>query len=156
MWPELLPERGFMLAGGQTQLLGPRSLCATRRRSINKRMWNTLRPKVSMAPRSWATGAVESCTTDVMTDGSKSGRLATLQQQEETALTVRPILHRDRPVNWPKAIPTPRARWRNGRVPGSPHTWAHGPCRPTLPSPAGPGSTGHSPPPARPVHAGIA
>ena len=26
-----------------------------------------------MAPRSWATGAVESCTTDMMTNGSKSG-----------------------------------------------------------------------------------
>ena len=50
----------------------------------------------SMAPRSWATGAVESCATDVMTDGSKSGRVATLHEQERTALTVRPILRRDR------------------------------------------------------------
>ena len=31
--------------------------------------------RVSMAPRSWATAAVESCTTDMMNDGSKSGRV---------------------------------------------------------------------------------
>ena len=50
---------------------------------------------VSMALRGWATGAVESCTTDLMTDGSKSVRVETLKEQEETALTVRPILRRD-------------------------------------------------------------
>ena len=31
-----------------------------------------------MAARKWATGAEEWCTTDVMTDGSKSGRVAAL------------------------------------------------------------------------------
>ena len=52
--------------------------------------------QVSMAPRYWATGAARSCTTDVMTDGSKSVGMETLKEQEETALTVRPILPRDR------------------------------------------------------------
>ena len=51
---------------------------------------------VSSALGSWAAGEVESCTTDMMTDGRKTGRLATLRQQEETALTVRPIHRRDR------------------------------------------------------------
>ena len=41
----------------------------------NRRGWEEL---VSRAPRNWATGAAESCTTDVMTDGSKSGRVAAL------------------------------------------------------------------------------
>ena len=52
---------------------------------------------VSMALRGWATGAVESCTTDLMTAVSKSGRVATLDKKEGTALlTMRPILPRDR------------------------------------------------------------
>ena len=42
-----------------------------------------------MAPRYWATGAAWSCTTDVMTDGSKLVGVAALQEQEETALAVR-------------------------------------------------------------------
>ena len=42
-----------------------------------------------MAPRSWATGAAESCTTDMMTNGSKSGGVTTLHEQEGAALTVR-------------------------------------------------------------------
>ena len=33
---------------------------------------------LSRVPRNWATGAAESCITDVMTDGSKSGRMAAL------------------------------------------------------------------------------
>ncbi len=36
-----------------------------------------------------AIGAAESRTTDVMSEDSKSGRVATLQDQEGTALTVR-------------------------------------------------------------------
>ena len=50
---------------------------------------------MSMAPRYWATEAAGSCTTDVMTDGSKSDRVATLREQDGTALKVRPILPRD-------------------------------------------------------------
>ena len=42
-----------------------------------------------MAPRSWATGAVESCTTDMMTNGSKSGGVTALHEWEGAALTVR-------------------------------------------------------------------
>ena len=49
-----------------------------------------------MARGSWATRAAESRTTGVMIDGSRSGSMATLQEWEETALTVRPILRRDR------------------------------------------------------------
>ena len=45
--------------------------------------------ELSMAPRYWATGAARSCTTDVMTDGSKLVGVAALQEQEETALAVR-------------------------------------------------------------------
>ena len=45
-----------------------------------------------MALRYWATGAEESCTTDVMTDGSKLVGMRTLKEQVETALTVCPIL----------------------------------------------------------------
>ena len=52
--------------------------------------------RVSMAPRYWAIGAARSCTTDVMTDVSKSVRVETLKEQEGTGLTVRPILPRDR------------------------------------------------------------
>ena len=52
---------------------------------------------MSMAARKWATGAEEWCITDVKTDGSKSGGVATLQEAEETALTVRTILRRGRP-----------------------------------------------------------
>ena len=33
-----------------------------------------------MALGNWGTGAAESCTTEMMTDGSKSGRVATLQE----------------------------------------------------------------------------
>ena len=36
------------------------------------------RRHLSRAVGSWAAGAAESCTTDVMTDGSKSGRVAAL------------------------------------------------------------------------------
>ena len=35
---------------------------------------------ISMAPRSWAIGTMESCSTDMMTDGSKSGRVATIHE----------------------------------------------------------------------------
>ena len=35
-----------------------------------------------MAPRYWATGAARSCTTDVMTDGSKLVEVGTFLQQE--------------------------------------------------------------------------
>ena len=45
--------------------------------------------KVSMALRSWATGAVESCTTGLMTVSSKLVGVGTLQEEEEGALTVR-------------------------------------------------------------------
>ena len=51
---------------------------------------------VSLALRYWATGGVWSCTTDVMTDGSKLVGVGKLKEQVETALTVRPILPRDR------------------------------------------------------------
>ena len=47
---------------------------------------------MSRAPRRCTTGAEESCTTDVMTDGSKLVGVGTLKEQVETALTVRPIL----------------------------------------------------------------
>ena len=50
---------------------------------------------LSMAPRYWATGAARSCTTDVMTDGSKLVGVGTLNEQVETALAVRPILPHD-------------------------------------------------------------
>ena len=40
--------------------------------------------------------AARSCTTDVMTDGSKLVGVGTLKERAETALTVRPILPRDR------------------------------------------------------------
>lgn len=52
---------------------------------------------VSMALGKWATRAVESRTTDLMNDGSKSGRVATIWEKEETDLTLRPILGRVRP-----------------------------------------------------------
>ena len=52
---------------------------------------------LSMAPRKWATGAEEWCTTGMKADGSKTGRVATLQEWENTALTVRPIVRRGRP-----------------------------------------------------------
>ena len=49
----------------------------------------------STGPRYWATGAEEWCTTCLMTEGSKSGRMKGLQEQGEAGLTVGLIL---RPV----------------------------------------------------------
>ena len=40
----------------------------------------SLQEGLSRAPRNWASGAVESCTNEMMTDGSKSGRVATLHE----------------------------------------------------------------------------
>ena len=42
-----------------------------------------------MALRCWATGAVESCTTGLMTVSSKLVGVGTLEEEEERALTVR-------------------------------------------------------------------
>ena len=50
-----------------------------------------------MAATSWTTVAEESCTTDMITGGGKSGRVAALQGKEESVLTVGLILRRGRP-----------------------------------------------------------
>ena len=44
---------------------------------------------MSMAPRSWATGAVESCTTDMMTNGSKSAGTDRIQAKRAWGATRR-------------------------------------------------------------------
>ena len=68
---------------------------------------------MSMAPRKWATGAEEWCTTDVKTDGSKTGGVATLQEWEERALTVRPVPFAYRGWSYRRPFCDRRIRWRN-------------------------------------------
>ncbi len=62
-------------------------------------IWAMIRLQKSKcdSPASCTTVAAGSCTTDVMTDGSKPGKEATLQEQEEKASGVLSILRRDRP-----------------------------------------------------------
>ena len=65
------------------------------------------RSTLSMAPRSWATGAEESCTTRLMTVMSKLVGVVTLQEQEETASTLGSANCR-RPVTPRSGVPGPK------------------------------------------------